>query len=287
MEQLSNSLIKQEKLSEMETVTAELKKASDQIAKTDEFIAQGQLEEGDGESLEILVNLAKDGEIDPWDVDLEMVTDKYLHALSSNKRESLKEAARGLFYASVLLRIKSEVLSSKIEEALNPHNPDDDLMDDFLDEIDDPAKQITFKDLEQALARKSIRKQRYRSITLNDLIGALKAAETEEEVREEKRRQRQLMLEEGYFIVEPEVSDDMLELTHAEDLEGSIEKARGFLLEYLIDGERINFEELFKYLGCWSNAFLASIFLSHDNEVDLRQEVFYGDLWLHEPESNN
>ncbi len=287
--QISNTdLLADETLAQMKAVASDLSHERNNAEKIEvdaEPMTQGLLAESDGNSLEILVNLAKEGEIDPWDIDLEMVTDKYLQALNSAPRDNLKEAARGIFYASVLLRIKSEVLSNQIDETLNPH--DDDSFEDFLDEVTDPMAQVSFRDLEVALARRSVRKQRFRPVTLNDLIAALRGAETEEEVREERRKQRQLMIDQGYYVIEPELSDDMLELTHAEDLEGAVAKARGFLLEYLIDGECINFVELYRYMGNWSNAFLASIFLSHESEVDLKQDKFYGDLWLHEPEKSN
>lgn len=256
--------------------------------KMDDLI-HGELTTADGEkssSLEILVDLAKQGEIDPWDVDLEEVTEKYMEALDRIPKESLKEAARGIFYASVLLRLKSDVLSSKVNEALNV-GLEDDLMDGFFDDELDTIKQITFRDLEGAISRRSMRRvPRHRPITLEDLIDALTGAEQEEKERAERKLQRQLMLENlDYEIVEPEVSDDMLELTHAEDMESCLKRAKAFLTEYLINGEGIHFDELRKYLGCWSNSFLACCFLSHDNDVNLKQDVMYGDLMIYEPES--
>ncbi len=87
------------------------------------------------------------------------------------------------------------------------------------------------------------------------------------------------------FIIEPEISDDILELTHAENLEGSIQKARVFVLEYLVEGAGMEFAELVKFLNSWSNAFLAIVFLEHEGEVILVQEDFYGELWIHEPQN--
>ena len=67
------------------------------------------LQENPKGALEIFVELAKRGEIDPWNIDLESVTEKYLRELDNVPRENLKEAARGIFFASVHLRMKSEL----------------------------------------------------------------------------------------------------------------------------------------------------------------------------------
>lgn len=242
-------------------------------------------------TLEILVDMAKDGEIDPWDINLEDLTERFLKALSTIPRENLREAGKGLFFASVLLRMKSDVLALKASEALN-FGVEEDSFEDLLEEelLRDATgvRQITFHDLEKAIKRRTVQKaKRYRRMTLEDLISALVDAEKEEEARKERLEQQKLFDEflDVDFIVEPEVSDDILELTHAENIEEAIEKARGFVLEHLIDDNGVHFNELVKYLDSWSNAFLSILFLAHDNEVSLKQEEFYGDLWICKPEN--
>ena len=59
------------------------------------------------EPINILVQLAKDGEIDPLDIDIVSVTDKFLARLD---KSDLRTSARALLYASVLLRIKSDII---------------------------------------------------------------------------------------------------------------------------------------------------------------------------------
>ena len=68
--------------------------------------------------LEILVQLAEKGEIDPWDIDLLQVTDKYLALLNKSPREKLLNAGRAIFFASVLLRLKSDILLNISNETL-------------------------------------------------------------------------------------------------------------------------------------------------------------------------
>ena len=239
----------------------------------------------DDASLEILVDMAKQGDINPWDVDLEKVTSKYLQFVSSTEGDNLKEAGRAIFYASVLLRMKSDFLLEESNDALNigVHRELDDaaLLEDELNSAE--VKQITFNDLESAIRRKYISKaKRFRKLTLKDLITALQDAKEEEETRIYRKQQRLLDLEE-YSIIAPDVEGDILNLTHAENLEDAIDRLRILLPEYLVNGSGMEFTDIVKMLGNWSNAFLATIFLAHEREVELEQEEYYGDLWIYEP----
>ena len=65
------------------------------------------------EPVEVLVQLAEDGEIDPWDVDIVQATDAFLAALDET---DLRTSGRALFYAAVLLRMKSDALPEPDEE---------------------------------------------------------------------------------------------------------------------------------------------------------------------------
>ena len=61
-----------------------------------------------GEPAEVLVELAKRGEMDPWDIDIAKATEKFLQYIDSLERRDLRIPARTLLYASILLRMKSD-----------------------------------------------------------------------------------------------------------------------------------------------------------------------------------
>jgi chromatin segregation and condensation protein Rec8/ScpA/Scc1 (kleisin family) len=183
--------------------------------------------------------------------------------------------------------MKSDILAMQSSEALNIgiHRELDDnyLLEEEL--ANNQIKQITFNDLEAAIRRKYIQKaKRFRKLTLKDLIQALQDAKEEEENRIYRKQQRLFDLE-NYSIIAPEVGDDIMELTHAENLEAAIERLGIILPEHIVDGDRLEFESIVKMLGCWSNAFLAILFLAHEHQIEFKQENFYGELWIHEPES--
>jgi segregation and condensation protein A len=65
------------------------------------------------EPVEVLVDLAENGEIDPWDIDIVAVTDKFLDRLDEG---DLRTSGRALFYASVLLRMKGDAMLADDDE---------------------------------------------------------------------------------------------------------------------------------------------------------------------------
>lgn len=229
--------------------------------------------------------MAQNGEIDPWDVDLEIVTEKYLSRIQSSITNNLKEAGKAIFFASTLLRMKSDILSMQAASALNigRENDEDYLLEQEL--MDFNLQEIQLGVLDTAIVRKSINKKtRYRPIKLEDLLLALRDAQEEDEKRKRRSFDLSQFMDMDIFI-EPEIeSDDMLELTHAEDIEEAINKSKVYLKEYLLNGNGIKFSRLCGFLQSWSNAFLVVLFLSHENNVKIIQQDFYGELWLYEPE---
>ena len=59
----------------------------------------------------ILVDMAKQGKIDPWHIDILDVTEKYLQRMIELKSLNLRVASRTLLFASILCRLQSNVLA--------------------------------------------------------------------------------------------------------------------------------------------------------------------------------
>lgn len=239
--------------------------------------------------IEILVKMAEKGEIDPKNVDIIDVTDKFLRTIATTPKESLRLSGKVIFHAAVLLRLKAEALLSEANTTLNP------VVDDFLDFDDnggpilyDSAKQevgrqLTFKDLEGAIVRRAKRKHqpvRERKVTLEQLIEALKEAEKLEKVRHEKKPKAIIDLS-GYHEVHD--VDDILDLAHDEDIEDTIQRIEQWISVNLDFGQNIELFDLVKRFSAkqdWVEAFLAALFLSNAGKIDLEQEEFYGPLYL-------
>ncbi|RMF90043.1 MAG: segregation/condensation protein A, partial [Nitrospinota bacterium] len=139
---------------------------------------------GEDRGLKILVDMAKRGEIDPWNVDIIQVTDRYLALLQAEEFHDLREYGRLLFYASVLLRIKAEVVGGR--EQTWTDGFDDFIEGDEFDmyagngqdlEVDALRARLTFQNGDVGVTPR-IPRPRRRPLTLTDLIRELKRMET-------------------------------------------------------------------------------------------------------------
>lgn len=143
--------------------------------------------------IEILVSMAEKKEIDPKNIDIIDICDRFLRAIAAAPKENLRQSGKIIFHASVLLRMKAEqLLIDKIEDL-------DIGGDDFLDFEDDSgiiydgnnqpvARQITLADLERALTRRTKNNQtRRRRVTLEQLIEALREAERHEKEKSQRK----------------------------------------------------------------------------------------------------
>ncbi len=235
--------------------------------------------------IEFLVQLAERGEIDPKDVDISYVTDRFLQAIAAQPKENLRQSGKVIFHASVLLRMKAEALLANKSYG--------DGNDDYLDFADEDglmiydankqliARQITLRDLERALVRRAAKKQnRPRKVTLDELVAALREAERIERLRRERIPKSRIQLE-GFHQIND--VDDILDLAHDEDIELTIDRTERILVEQLQPGRSLELVELIIKLGKksdWVDAFLALLFLANAGKVILEQSDFYGPLMI-------
>ena len=248
--------------------------------------------------IEILVQMAARNEIDPKNIDILDVTDRFLKAIAAAPRENLRQSGKIIFHASVLLRMKAEaLLITKLEDLDAP------VGDDFLDFDDDGSpliydsndeavgRQITLADLQKAIVRQAKQRQsKHRRVTLEQLIESLREAERLEKQRLE--RQRQPREEKSVIDLndyhEMRDMDDILDLAHDEDIEEVIARVEQLLIKHMERIVRLALSDLIPMLkgkGDWVDAFLAVLFLSNAGKLTLDQEVFYGPLYLEKVEA--
>ncbi len=258
--------------------------ALDPLAKY-EAILNGPPQETGG--IEILIQMAAKGEIDPKNIDIIDVTDRFLRAISAVPKENLRQSGKIIFQASVLLRMKAEhLLVTKLEDELG-------FGDDYVDfDIDGSpliydsnhqiiGRQITLADLERALTRQTkLRQLRHRRVTLEQLIEALREAERLEATRGDRKIKARIALD-GYS--EMRDMDDILDLAHDEDIEDVIARIERLLIGLLEENKLLPLLAIIEALGGrgdWVDAFLAVLFLSNAGKITLEQEEFYGTLFI-------
>ncbi len=249
------------------------------IAKS---VLEASVTERPVDGIEILIKLAESGDIDPKNIDIIDVTDKFLKAIAAAPKENLRQSGRIIFHASVLLRMKAEALLAVASAELDMGGDDFiDFDEDMLAMDTDQPRQITLRDLEKALVRRTNNKQnRQRKVTLQQLIDALKEAEKLEKERLEKKP-RQRIQTDGYIDIRD--VEDILELAHDEDIDVTIAKVDRLLEESIKVGDALTLLKLIQLLGPksdWVDAFLAILFLSNAGKIILEQEEFYGPVQI-------
>ncbi|AGN00398.1 hypothetical protein L593_02235 [Salinarchaeum sp. Harcht-Bsk1] len=245
------------------------------------------------EPIELLVQLAKDGEIDPWDVDVVDVTEEFLAALEEG---SLRESGRALFYASVLVRMKSDVLlepDAAEEQAEDPWDAPMESPEDAPPAFD-PIDSLE-AEMDRRLQRKHVRGT---PETLDELVRELREAERGswwKEGREYDTSGSPAGFDRGTQTVDYHMNDDrrmegeptaaeVTERTHGEDIEEIIDTVRAELTEHYDAGRpEVLFREVEDSGGSRVHTFLAILFLANRSEVRLQQDELFGDLWIQDP----
>jgi segregation and condensation protein A len=244
------------------------------------------------EPVEVLVQLAKDGEIDPWDIDIVEVTDKFLDRIDG---ADLRTSGRALFYASVLLRMKGDAM---LEADEDPQEPEPGPWEQPLEEIA-PEGPDPFAALEQEMDRRLERKRaRGTPQTLDELVRDLREAERDtwwKESREYdtsdspggfRRGTQELdyraagdLRQEG----EP-TEEDVTGTAHGEDIDAIVESVYSALRDHYEAGrEEVLYREIDDAGGSRVETFLGLLFLAHRGRVRLQQDEIFGDLWVQDP----
>ncbi len=218
--------------------------------------------------------MAKRGEIDPWNVDVVEVADKFLLELERAKRLDLRISGRVLLYAAILVRMKSEILTNELigvdeeesEEDETSTFDSDFFAPDFIDEFvgDEEIEDEIIKSLIATGSRK--RKPR-RYTTLRDLIEELEKAERRRRLRRRRRR------------ITREVSIDPLETPHEENIEDWIKEMESVIAKVVRGRGYVLFSEI-----CGEDvvkSYVSVLHLAFRRKIEIEQErIFESDILL-------
>jgi segregation and condensation protein A len=211
--------------------------------------AQGDFDE---RSIDILVSLAKNGEIDPWDIDIVDVTDRFLARVAELEKLDLRVSSRTLLFASMLLRMKSDALEESEPEDLYEEEPgEDDLQACF------PA------------LKPKVRRHAKRRVTLSELIHELKKATKRKEKSDIRR------------LVHHQVQEfDALAVAHTEDIEKQVKHMKRELKRRFAQRDQVLFSELIvdNTVEAIVETYIPLLFMATRRQIQLEQKELFGDL---------
>ncbi len=234
------------------------------------------------EGIGILVDMAKAGKIDPWNIDIVDVTDKYLAHMVQMKSQNLRVTGRTFLFAAVLLKLKSNVLEGIDIMQFDTQEPDAQYDDDgFIVDYgeDDYVPTNNVISIDEVLQRRtSVRLNHNRVVTLKDLIRQLEFYEKLEQKQSLKSaHERAKRRVQSYSKLTP---DDIVNLAHEEYIETCVLTLKENLGQIFEKNDKIELNEL-TLLGMDKiSAYIALLFLTAETDYELTQEEFYSDLYV-------
>jgi segregation and condensation protein A len=213
------------------------------------------------ESIDILLEMARSGEIDPWNIDIIDVTDKFLRKIEERERIDIRVSARTLLYASILLRMKSDIL-------VNAAPPEEE----YLDEPPD------FSDVESEdfpILEPRLRHTASRPVTLQELIDELQRAVATKDVQ---------ALRQSRKVQRPprKTLEEVLGIAHEEDIERSIVEMIKVLdaefgyREFVVMSEMVKEQTPRGII----DVYLPLLFLANRKYIQLTQEVLFEEIFI-------
>lgn len=234
----------------------------------------------DEEPVEILVGMAERGEVDPWNIDIVDVTDRFLAELDRRKELDLRVSGRTLFYAACLLRLKSDYLDGwdgDGDEEFFVGEEDESFADlgfDFESAGDIEPMDRLEREIQRRLGRKSLRKRP--PVTLYELIKQLKTAEKEQRRRQRRRvpapREPDLNLSAG----------DVVAVAHDEGYQKAVSVVMEEFRRATRDGDDpLTLDGLSGAMGrTRREVYIPLLFLMLEGKLALWQDEFFGEVYI-------
>lgn len=234
----------------------------------------------DEEPVEILAGMAERGEVDPWNIDIVDVTDRFLAELDRRKELDLRVSGRTLFYAACLLRLKSDYLDGwggDGDEEFFVDEEDESFADlgfDFESAGDIEPMDRLEREIQRRLGRKSLRKRP--PVTLYELIKQLKTAEKEQRRRQRRRvpapREPDLNLSAG----------DVVAVAHDEGYQKAVSVVMEEFRRATRDGDDpLTLDGLSGAMGrTRREVYIPLLFLMLEGKLALWQDEFFGEVYI-------
>lgn len=252
------------------------------FGSTTEFVStSGIRKDVQTDAIEIILDLVRMGKVDPWNIDIVDLYDKYMARISELKQDNLRSVGKAILFSSTLLKIKSNILEG-ISISDFEVEPLDYFEDDSFDNSDYEQMQIPTNNVvsfDEVLQRRtSVRLNRKRTVTLKDLIRHIQFYEDLEKKYAIKsaldRKERRVR---NYASLKAE---QIKELAHDEYVEEIVERMRQNLNQILSREENIELRELCLLGFDRSSAYIALLFLAREEQFEIFQEEFYGKLFV-------
>jgi len=225
------------------------------------------------EAIALLLDLAERGEIDPWNVDVIDVVDRFLSCLYTDDRKELRESGQALLYAAMLVQLKANTLEQAIEQ-------EPELTAQPFDDLATSASDIDLNrlppNLETLLHRRPVAPApSARRVTLAELIAQIE--EIAETVQQKANKGQKNPLRQSK-TARASAMKAIAQLAHKENLSETAIALEKYLSQH--PSRVIEINELAEALQDQVGVFWGLLLLSAQNKVQLFQADFYGKIYV-------
>jgi len=205
---------------------------------------------------DVIVKIIAEEGMDPWSVDIIRLSNVFLNYLQKIEELDLRIPARFILIASILLRMKSDVLTEKRERIFIPESEKE--ADEMLRIL------ASVPTLEPPIKRIPLR-----NVTLDELISALRKAYDVQERRVERKRRVKRAVDIAIPITE-------------EDITERINKLLSDINQALLDVDNIEFSRLVKKWGRKEiiETLIPLLHLSQDGKINLLQNELFREIMV-------
>jgi len=206
---------------------------------------------------EILVDVVKNQNLDPWDIDLSLISQKYLERVKELKKLNLRVSANVVLASSILLRYKSDSWVLTQEETIVPIMiPDEIYSEPIVPQLESVLRTTT------------------RKVSLEELIAAVEDIMN----KEKKKAERQSRL------LERIVPDNLLEMAqNSEDFEKKLKENLEEIKKNVDEENLVLFSDLIeeKTSDGVINHLIPVLHLANDGKIAVWQEKAFGEIFIH------
>jgi len=209
---------------------------------------------------DVLVRIVVEEKMDPWDIDIARLADAFMQYLERMQKLDLRVPARFILIASILLRMKSDVLEEEREKVLIPEGERE------VKGGEETEKLAKIPPLQPPAERVPVR-----NVTLEELIYALKKAFEVRERRKIRREKRRSAVEEIVRVEEEDITERVRAL---------LEQIMNILEE--MEREEVEFTRL---VGEWKRERIVKtlvpvLHLSQEGKISCQQPELFEEIYI-------
>ncbi len=224
------------------------------------------------DAIALLIDLAERGEIDPWDVQVIDVVDRFLSRLIISDRRDLYDSGQAMLYAAMLVLLKANSLSD-IQTSYEQAEDDRDEDMAGAEVIADALRLPT--DFDKRLRRLPVAlPPKARRITLEELIAQIEAIA---EIVDRKTSKPAKRPTQGKMARKAAMKA-IAQLAHKENLSEMVEEIERYFL--LHPDDEIEISDLAEVFNDRVGVFWGLLLMSSQSKVELFQEEFYGKIQI-------